>query len=908
MASDSIGDELARQWCDPAIGQETLAFLQYTSGSTDEPKGVMVTHGNLLHNLAAIGRSFRATAESRGVFWLPLYHDMGLIGGVLQTLYCGGASLLMSPVAFLQKPVRWLEAISETGATISGAPNFAYDLCVRKTTREERARLDLSRWSVAFSGAEPVRAETLDRFTEAFAPSGFRRDAFLPCYGLAEATLLVSGRSEIVPPIVLSFAAGSLEHNRVSPARDTGLAERTLVGCGRVIHEHEVVIVDPATGLKCKPDSVGEIWVAGPSVAHGYWNRPDETAATFATRLGSGRTRYLRTGDLGFLRDGELFVTGRLKDLIIIHGRNIYPQDIEATVGRSHPLLRQREVRRSRSHRMARNASSSPARSSAAPVAGRPTRSPRRFGKRSPLSTTLTSIACSCSRRQAFPRRQAARSAAKPAAGDSSRERSIWSGSRTGSKSRAWPGQPRCRTRLILARTCRPPRQRRRPRFRRGLPPRSRTCLGSIRPRSISTGRCLSLDSARCARSVWQATFSSGSAGLSSRRFSIATQRSQSSRPSWPKRRTNSASRRQALSACFRPSKHLSVGQSSLWSLHQLNPQSAAYNIAVAVQIHGMVDFVALERAFQVLVDRHAALRARFLAVDGQPHRQLYASAQVDFCVQEVTDLSEADLSSRIVAEAQRPFDLENAPLLRVRVFSHARRDPILVLAIHHVVSDFWSVAILIDELGKIYPAIRDGRSIDLAPPSCQATDFARWQATRLAGQEGERLWAYWQSQLTGPLPVLDFPTDRPRPALQTDRGARCSLQLDRALTERLLALGTEHGSSLYITLLAAFQVLLHRYTGQDELIIGSPVSGRSLPEFAGVVGYLVNTLPLRSDLAGNPSYASFLGQVRRTVLEGLEHQDFPFALMVDRARPAARPEPHSRVPGDVRLPAGTGS
>ena len=307
----------------------------------------MITHGNLLHNSALIQRWFRSNTASRGVFWLPLHHDMGLIGGVLQTIYCGGASTLFSPLAFLQEPYRWLETIARTGATISGGPNFAYDLCVRKLSAERRAKLDLSTWTVAFNGAEPIRPESIDRFAEMFAPCGFRREAFLPCYGLAEATLMVSGRREVAPPVVIAVEAAALEQNRVLPAPEAGPGARTLVGSGQVISGQEVVVVDPATGVRCPAECVGEIWVAGPSVARGYWNQREASATTFEAALadadaaeGTQGGRFLRTGDLGFLRNGELFVTGRLKDLIIIGGRNVYPQDIEATVARSHPLLR----------------------------------------------------------------------------------------------------------------------------------------------------------------------------------------------------------------------------------------------------------------------------------------------------------------------------------------------------------------------------------------------------------------------------------------------------------------------------------------------------------------------------------------------------------------------------------------
>jgi amino acid adenylation domain-containing protein len=328
-------------WRDPGAGPDTPAFLQYTSGSTAASKGVIVTHGNLLHNSAVIRRCFESTPESRGVFWLPLFHDMGLIGGVLQTLDCGGSSTLLSPAAFLQRPVRWLEAVSRTGATISGGPNFAYELCARKVTPEQRAGLDLSRWRVAFNGAEPVRPETMERFAEAFGPCGFRPEAFLPCYGLAEATLLVSGCPASRPPLVRTFDTVALGAAEARPAAPEGAGTRPLAGSGPPAEGLRVVVADPETRERLGDGRVGEIWVAGPSVAHGYWGRADASATTFqATLADTGEGPFLRTGDLGFLSDGELFVTGRLKDLIITRGRNVYPQDVEWTVERSHPALR----------------------------------------------------------------------------------------------------------------------------------------------------------------------------------------------------------------------------------------------------------------------------------------------------------------------------------------------------------------------------------------------------------------------------------------------------------------------------------------------------------------------------------------------------------------------------------------
>nr|VFJ75839.1 MAG: Acyl-CoA synthetase (AMP-forming)/AMP-acid ligase II [Candidatus Kentron sp. FW] len=339
LTTDDPDIAVASDWQMPDIGADTLAFLQYTSGSTGSPKGVMVSHGNLLYNQEMIKQGFGHGKETIFVGWLPLFHDMGLVGSVLQPLYLGIRCTLLSPIAFLQKPVRWLQAISRYRATTSGGPNFAYELCIGKVTLEQMAGLDLGSWTVAFSGAEPVRAETLERFSKTFAPRGFRREAFYPCYGMAETTLFVSGGSKAAPPVVYR---GGPEPDRAAGAPD---AKRALVGCGRTWLDQKIMIVDPES-LRAYPDQqVGEIWVSGKNIAQGYWGRLDETRRTFHACLadtgpGKGNARpFLRTGDLGFFKDGELFVTGRLKDLIIIRGQNHYPQDIELTVERCHGAL-----------------------------------------------------------------------------------------------------------------------------------------------------------------------------------------------------------------------------------------------------------------------------------------------------------------------------------------------------------------------------------------------------------------------------------------------------------------------------------------------------------------------------------------------------------------------------------------
>jgi acyl-CoA synthetase (AMP-forming)/AMP-acid ligase II len=332
-------DGNADEWSGRKIEPDDLALLQYTSGSTGTPKGVMVTHANVMHNLAAVQHSMRLSQESLFVGWLPLFHDMGLIGNMMQPLYLGIPCVLMPAVAFLQKPVRWVNAISTYRATVSGAPNFAFDLTVDKTSLEQRAGLDLRSWEVAFNGSEPVRAETIERFATAFAPAGFRRTSFYPCYGMAESTLFITGVSQGTEPTIFPFdssASAAGDDQRDQNAN----AGKKLVGCGYPAPGTQIAVVDPESRVTLPDGIVGEIWVGGGSVGAGYYKKPLQTKEMFqAHTADTGEGPFLRTGDLGFMRGGQVFITGRIKDIIIVRGRNHYPQDLEVTAECSNPML-----------------------------------------------------------------------------------------------------------------------------------------------------------------------------------------------------------------------------------------------------------------------------------------------------------------------------------------------------------------------------------------------------------------------------------------------------------------------------------------------------------------------------------------------------------------------------------------
>jgi len=865
VTTDNLDVSLASQWLSEPLLGESLAFIQYTSGSTAMPKGVVLTHDNLLYNQRMIQFAFEQTEHSIILGWLPLYHDMGLIGNVLQSMYCGARCVLMSPLSFMQRPLRWLQAISRYQATTSGGPNFAYDLCVRKIGPDERAELDLRSWTVAFNGAEPIRSGTIDRFVVAFEPCGFRREAFFPCYGLAEATLFVSGGLKSAAPVVTTVKRSALEMSEVVAASDEDAA--SLVGSGRNWLDQEIRIVDPVSLSECRPGVIGEIWVAGPHVATSYWNRPEETEATLKAYI-ADKGPFLRTGDLGFMQAGELFVTGRAKDLIIIRGRNYFPQDIELTVENSYASLRAgggaafsidvsgeerlvvlQEIDRRHNSDLndvigaIRRAISEEYELQVHAVAllkagSLPKTSSGKIQRHACRASFLKDEFDALASWQANIETGDVATTASLQSNADQRAIEEWLVDALATRLRVDPSEI----------------QSHRPVTYYGVD--SLMAVELMHTMETSFGVNVT---------VADLLQSSSLTDLAMRVFdSLQSRTEQIPIPLTPQARPRES--------------ELSYGQRALWFLHQLAPDSAAYNISAAARIHSILDATALQQSLEMLIDRHPALRTTFPIEAETPVQRVNDFVTINLNQEDTSHLNESAFAEHLREETVRPFDLGNGPLLRVSIFERTTQEYVLLFVAHHMVSDFWSMALLINELITIYQT-----QTELAPLSVNYLDYSRSQAEMLAGPEGERLWSYWQKQLSGAQTVLNLPTSRPRPQVQTYAGANERFRLDKDLTEKLKQLSQDHNSTLYTTLLAAFQILLYRYTGQEDFLVGSPTSGRRAAAFRTVAGCFMNPVVLRARVAPEMTFESFHSDVRQTVLEALEHEEYPFGLLVER-------------------------
>ncbi|PJJ54099.1 acyl-CoA synthetase (AMP-forming)/AMP-acid ligase II [Mumia flava] len=845
------------------VDPEATAFLQYTSGSTAAPRGVMVSHANLLHNLGMIREYFGTDPDSRALIWLPPYHDMGLIGGLLQPLYSGCPVTLISPLHFLEQPMRWLRGISRLGATVSGGPNFAYELCARRAGPRDVAELDLSSWQAAFNGAEPIRAATLDRFVDVFGPAGFRPEAFLPCYGLAEATLIVSGSRPGAPAPRVRAETG---------------AQGELVSCGAGAPDQRIAIVDPQTARRCPDSVVGEIWVAGPSVARGYWRRPAETERVFGARIAGedapdAPTRYLRTGDLGFLRDGELVVTGRRKDLVIVRGRNHYPHDIELTAEQAHPALRtgcSAAFQVPGVHGDDRLVLVAEVRRSPEPPDGAAVAATVREAVAAAHGIQVHAfvpIAAATIPKTSSGKIQRSLCRARYLAGDLAE---VAPRETTAAPSGVAPVgphedvEPRLRTLVAELVGGEPdaldPAV---PLLAMGL-----DSLGVVTLQhelQAALGVALPIGEVLAGATLADVVEHVAQAGVQPAPASVVAVP--------PRDRAGSRERDHT------PLPH---GAREIWMMQQLEPDSPELVVGTALRLLEPVDVAALRAAVDAVVARHPALRTTYELRGDEPVQVVHPDARVGVGVHDASALDEPAFARRLDADARLPIDLAGSPPLRLDLYRRPDGD-VLLVRIHHIATDFWSSTILAREVGAFYSAAVAGRDLVLEPPRATSLDVAAWRRSVLADEQrvramGSRLLAQLSGDPDAPWPRLQLP-----PVVRSGPGGATPFALSADLTRALRARAAAECVTTYVLLLAAFVAALHRTTGQRDLVVGTPVAGRARAEFADVVGCCTSTMLVRSTVADDERFSTLLDRVRVQVVGALEHQDYPTALLRER-------------------------
>ncbi|MEK7953895.1 amino acid adenylation domain-containing protein [Luteolibacter soli] len=807
---------------------EVPCLIQYTSGSTAKPKGVVLHHRHLRQHLAALGNTVRGLGIRSMLSWLPPYHDMGLILKILFSFDSGVPLTFFSPDHFVQRPVRWLRAISRYRAEFSGGPNFAFDLCLRSIRDEELAGLDLSCWTAAPTGAERIRIDTLQRFTRRFAPYGFRPETFLPGYGLAESTLIVT-------------ACRSGKFQSISHHPEAG----QHVSCGPVIDGLSVRIADPATGQTLPPGKIGEIRVKGTSVAAGYWNHPEESARIF------GAEGELHTGDRGYLENGELHVVGRIKDLIILGGTNVAPEDVEAALASAFPQF-----------------------AAAAAFAGdTPTgeglilaiESPRLPEKE--LAELATAI-----------RRSIADSLELPI------HRIVFV--RTGTLPRTTSGK-------LQRSAAREAYQQRKlivtfdeAALSPAIPPGGKwldAVLDAVREVSGRDGVTAEDDLIAFGLSSIEATrlaaLLRATTGVEVSLAELFSATSFGHLASSFEGRTGTPLP-EIVPGSGRDSGLLTHSQERMGFLHQLEPESAAYHVFGALELEGPLDSLALERAYTTLLSRHSILRSRHRMNDGR------LTVRLDDSPPPPIERSSGPREEVLHAFALRPFDLANESPIRALLIDCGKNHHIFALCAHHIVADGWSVRLLVRDLAAYYDAFTGGTQAPSPLAGPDYLDYAAWHRRWIEDGAADAATLYWKRRLTGHSGVMELATDFPRPAKPSSLGGAVERTVPAGLVERVTAFAKSRRVTPFMVQLAAFLLLLRRHGGDDDPVIAVPVANRNHAAAADLVGTLVNTLPFRLTLDPSETFLSLLNRVRDAAFEMQGAQDAPFERIIEAIRP----------------------
>ncbi|WP_329316117.1 amino acid adenylation domain-containing protein [Streptomyces sp. NBC_01278] len=857
-------EQAPADWSAPDVDAEAPALLQFTSGSTGTPRGVVVSHRQLAANQERMRETYGQDEHGVVVSWLPLYHDMGLIGSVLHPLHLGATCVLLSPLAFLESPVRWLRAVSRFGATISAAPNFAYELAVRKVSEDDLSGLDLTAWRTAINGGEPVRPDTVASFAAHFAPAGFHPGAMTPSYGLAESTLLVSAENSADAPGSAPVPGGDGER---------------AVSCGT---PPDTLLIVGADGTAVPDGELGEVWIraADPSIGAGYWEQPEVNAELFAARTTDGEGPYLRTGDLGFLAGGRLHVAGRSKDVIVVRGRNHFPQDIESTVERACPAIRKGCVAAfTVGERLVVVAE---ARVDAGPdiLPAVHAEVARRHGLRLDHLVLV--------RRGTIPktssgkiRRRACRDAYRSGALQLESPVDVGAADRpqaaaSGVEPTTGPGDALL---TLLGEVLGVPDAATLP-AGRALAELGMDSLRSVQLQHALQerfGLAVPLEELLHDATVGDLAQAVRGCGAPDAGKGPAIGQDTSSGQA-------TAPGAQDAASGEGPMPTASAGQQALWFLEHSSAGDSRYAVTRAARLRGGVDADVLARAVREVMGRHEALRSRWTVTDGQV-TTCPSGAPVPELV--IVDTPADGFDALLAARAADPLDPECGPVARITLIRPSGQDPVLLLAVHHIAADLWSLGLLLAQLGGRYRELADGAA-DMSAPAPGMSEVVAAEHRLLAGPAGERMRVEWIDLLADSADsALRLPLDRPRPPTRTWSGSLLRLPFGTGLSEQVRGTARRLGTTPFVVLLSCYAVVLARLSGERRFVVGVPTAVRPDALSGQVVGYCVNTLPVPLDV---PVDGSFAGLVRDTAVRfrrALAARQYPLPLIAAAVRPA---------------------
>lgn len=862
---------------DTQIDADDISYLQYTSGSTGIPKGAIITYGNIAANLDALIAASDSSEKDVFVNWLPLFHDLGLVNTLFLPAYIGAQSVIMSPSDFIRNPFSWLSAIDKYKGTICGGPNFSFDHCCKHVTDEQVSQLDLSSWQVAFNAGEPIRAKTFEKFHDKFKLAGFSKEAYYPSYGMAEITVFLSAPLRANCAITTHFCTESLGAG-IAKALDTGATavnSTTLLGCGQTYTDHSAIIVDPTT-LEILPDNqIGEIWASGSSVALGYWGREEETAKTFGAQPKGSDAKYLRTGDLGFIYNGEIYVAGRIKDTIIINGTNYYPQDIEFVAEQAleglplgnaaafsiedeatEKLVLVQELRPSKDIKEELDSVIHKISEAISTRIGLDIYSIKLVRKGKLLKTSSGKV-----------KRQATKESFLN--GDL--------GEYHGVIFKDAPSELADNlelTRQIQANAV----------DRNTLFEYLQAEISSVTKQPIDN---VSYDSSLLSLVMNSLRASQLQARLE-RTFSVSLPLAELLAVAKVKdlidtillklnnvKTEQSIEPQQIIEGKLYPA---SANQRSLWSLHQRTPLQTAYNIHYAFKFESSsLEIDRVKCAWDKVIAKHAALRTQFQFADGILNQKISSDLGEYFTHKHCNN--SVAIEDALQQAASYHFDLENGPLIRIELISSSE-DNYLAITLHHIVTDMHSMMILIEDFKRFYTAntVEEYEQTN----AFSYVDFTLWQSKVERSEPYQTQHEFWQDRLSNVNPNLELVTDFVRPKSYCYDGEVASLMLNSDEKEAVKQFAVSNNITMNQLLLSIYFLFLYRYTGQDDIVVGTPSMGRHLSCFNSTIGYFVNPLPIRSSLSRDLTFQQLLTDIKQNLLSAMANSQVPFEHIVN--------------------------